>query len=106
MVFVHGDYLCGMVIGDRRYLNPPVELPDTLAVVLGSVLVLAGSVVLFAANPIASVGPLFDVSSVEPVSVIANMAVGLLSMAAGVSVAAPGFDRVLWAEDPEREVEL
>lgn len=98
--------MCGMGTRDRRYLNLPVGIPDTLAVVSGSVLVLAGSVILFTANPVASVGPLFDVSSVEPVSVISNMAVGLLTMAAGVAVAAPGFDRVLWVEDPERTIDL
>lgn len=89
----------------ERYLKLPVNVPDSLAVVLGSVLVLAGSVVLFAANPLASVGPVFEVSSAGPVSVVANMAVGVLAMVAGVEIAAPRFDSILWAEDPEMAME-
>lgn len=88
----------------ERYLKLPA-VPDALAVLSGSVLVLAGSVVLFAANPAMSFGPVFGVSSVEPVSVMVNMAVGASAMAAGGSVAVPRLDGFLWVDVTRHEME-
>jgi len=72
-----------------------IELVNVFSLVLGSVVVFAGSLVLFAASPTMSVGPFFSVSPVEPVTVVANMAVGASLMAVGAAIAVPELDTVL-----------
>jgi len=75
--------------------NERTELVSVFTLVLGSVVVFAGSLVLFAASPTMSVEPMFSVSPVEPVTVIANMALGASLMAAGAAVTVPQLDNVL-----------
>lgn len=68
-----------------------------MAVVAGAAVLLAGSIVLFAASPTTPVGPVFGLSSIEPVSVIANMILGASIGATGVSVVIPRLDDLLQA---------
>lgn len=71
------------------------ELMNVLGLILGSIVVFAGMFVLFASSPTMSIDPVFDVSSIEPVLVIANMAVGASITAAGAVVAIPKLDDLL-----------
>lgn len=72
-----------------------VGLVSILTVVLSTFVVLGGSIVLFAASPTISVSPVFDLSSLEPVSVMANMIFGASVMAVGVRIAMPELDNFL-----------
>ena len=75
--------------------NGNIELASVFTLVLGSVIVFAGSLVLFAASPTMSVEPVFNVSPIEPVTVIANMALGASLMCVGAAVTIPQLDNVL-----------
>ena len=74
--------------GQTKFIN-------AVAVVVGSLVALFGSFVLFAAPPVVSANPVFGVSSIEPVSVVVNMAIGTLITTTGAVVAIPNFDRLL-----------
>jgi len=71
------------------------ELTEFLTVLVGVFTVFVGSFVLFAASPAIPVEPVFGVSSVEPVSVSANMAVAVSIMAAGTATAVPSLEKIL-----------
>lgn len=72
-----------------------VDLSSIFTVFLGTVTVLAGSLILFAASPTMSVEPFFSVSSVEPVTVIANIALGATIIFAGTAMSVPELDSLL-----------
>lgn len=73
----------------------PSIVTSVFAVVMGSVVVLAGSIVLFAASPTILVDPVFEMSSWESVSVVANMILGASIGTVGFAVAVPQLDRLL-----------
>lgn len=78
-------------VAEKRELN----ISSVLTVFLGTVTVLAGSLVLFAASPTLSVEPFFSVSPIEPVTVIANMALGATIIFAGTAISVPELDSLL-----------
>ena len=71
------------------------EPADAVSLVLGAVAVFAGAFVFFAASPVMPVEPTLEITSAEPVSVVANMAVGASTMVAGAEVSASSLDK-LW----------
>lgn len=73
----------------------PDIVRSIIAVVMGSVVVLTGSVVLFASSPAIPADPVFALSSLEPVSVIANTVLGVSIGAVGVSVVVSQIDLLL-----------
>jgi len=81
----------GTDLHERKEAN----LPGVVSVVLGSVVVLVGSMILFAASPAIPTEPFFVVSTTEPVSVVANMAVAVAVIVAGVATALPELDGLL-----------
>jgi hypothetical protein len=78
-------------VAERKKLN----LSSVLIVVLGAVAVFAGSLVLFAASPTIPVKPVFGVSSIETVTVIANMTLGASIILAGAAASVPELDSLL-----------
>lgn len=78
----------------RKEMVPDI-LRSILAVAMGSVVILTGSVVLFAASPAIPADPVFVLSSLEPVSVIANTILGVSIGAVGVSVVVSQVDWLL-----------
>jgi|GEM_PF-4157252 len=82
-------------LGSEKVVEERTELMNAVAVLLGSFVVFAGTFVLFAASPVMSVDPVFAVSSVEPLSVVANMAAGASIMTAGAEMSVSKLEDLL-----------
>ncbi|MDZ7688823.1 MAG: hypothetical protein U5J64_08915 [Halobacteriales archaeon] len=70
------------------------SLVGVFSILLGSFVVFIGTFVLFAASPEIPADPVFVVSPVEPVEVIANMAVGTSIITAGALMAITKLEEV------------
>ncbi len=72
-----------------------VDIAAVFTLVLGAFVFFVGTLILFAASPTLSAEPVFAVSAAEPVTVVANMAVGVSVMASGIAISLPELDRLL-----------
>jgi len=84
----------GTVIPDSGTVESG-NLVSILAVMLGSFVVFTGTFVLFAASPEIPAEPVFAVSPIKPVEVVANMAVGTSIMTAGGLMAITNIEELV-----------